>query len=68
MTEEKIIVTIHDDGSMEFETKGIKGPLCEETLQEIMKGVEQDIIESKKTPEYYQKVSLKNINILKRGK
>ncbi len=68
MKEEKIIVIINEDGSMELETKGIKGPVCEDALNELLEDMNEEIIEIKKTPEYYQKVDLKNINKVKRGK
>jgi len=72
MKEEKIIVIINEDGSMELETKGIKGPVCEDTLNELLEDIEEEVIETKKTPEYNQKVNVKNINKninkIKRGK
>ena len=74
MKEEKIIVIINEDGSMELETKGIKGPVCEDALNELLENMEEEALETKKTPEFYQKVDLSNVNAstslskLKRGK
>jgi hypothetical protein len=68
MKEEKIIVIINEDGSMELETKGIKGPVCEDALNELLEDMEEEVLETKKTPEFYQKVDLNNVNKLKRGK
>lgn len=68
MKEEKIIVIINEDGSMELETKGIKGPVCEDALNELLEDIDEEVIEKKKTPDFYQKVDLKNINKVKRGK
>ncbi len=68
MKEEKIIVIIGEDGSMSFETKGIKGPVCEEKLEEIMEGLEQAVVSKSKTDEYYQEEKILNKTFVKGNK
>ncbi|MBN2693333.1 DUF2997 domain-containing protein [bacterium] len=67
MKEEKIIIVIGEDGSISLETKGITGPICEEKLEEIMSGLEQNVISKKKTDEYYQEDKTISRTTIKRG-
>ena len=66
MQEQRITVTINEDGSLDLKTDGIKGEACLSEVEEILSEL-ADIKEVKKTDEYYQKVNVsqKNINIQK---
>ncbi len=66
MLEQRITVTINEDGSLDLKTDGIKGEACLSEVEEILNEL-ADIKEVKKTDEYYQKVNVsqKNINIQK---
>lgn len=66
MKEQRINITINEDGSLDFKTDGIKGEACLSEVEEILDEL-ADIKEVKKTDEYYQKVNVsqKNINIQK---
>lgn len=66
MKEQRINITINEDGSLDLKTDGIKGEACLSEVEELLDEL-VDIKEVKKTDEYYQKinVSQKNINIQK---
>lgn len=66
MQEQRITVTINEDGSLNVKTDGIKGEACLSEVEEILNEL-ADIKEVKKTDEYYQKINMsqKNINIQK---
>lgn len=66
MQEQRITVTINEDGSLDLKTDGIKGEACLSEVEELLDEL-ADIKEVKKTDEYYQKVNVsqKNINIQK---
>ena len=66
MLEQRITVTINEDGSLDLKTDGIKGEACLSEVEGILSEL-ADIKEVKKTDEYYQKVNVsqKNINIQK---
>ncbi|CCY74082.1 DUF2997 domain-containing protein [Brachyspira aalborgi] len=66
MKEQRINITINEDGSLDLKTDGIKGEACLSEVEEILSEL-ADIKEVKKTDEYYQKVNVsqKNINIQK---
>lgn len=66
MKEQRITVTINEDGSLDLKTDGIKGEACFSEVEELLDEL-ADIKEVKKTDEYYQKVNVsqKNINIQK---
>ena len=66
MKEQRINITINEDGSLDLKTDGIKGEACLSEVEEILDELD-DIKEVKKTDEYYQKVNVskKNINIQK---
>ena len=57
MNKQEIEIIINDDGSIDFETFGIFGEMCEEEVMELLKkaGIQAEIVGSNKTPEYYQK-------------
>lgn len=56
MKEEKIIITINEDGSLELKSEGIKGEACMSEIEALL-SEDMDIESDKKTDEYYQKVS-----------
>lgn len=64
MKEQRITVTINEDGSLDLKTDGIKGETCLSEVEEILDGL-AEITEVNKTDEYYQKVAVsqKNTNI-----
>ncbi len=66
MKEQRINITINEDGSLDLKTDGIKGGACLSEVEELLDEL-ADIKEVKKTDEYYQKVNVsqKNINIQK---
>ena len=66
MKEQRINITINEDGSLDLKTDGIKGEAYLSEVEEILDEL-ADIKEVKKTDEYYQKVNVsqKNINIQK---
>lgn len=66
MKEQRINITINEDGSLDLKTDGIKGEACLSEIEELLDEL-ADIKEVKKTDEYYQKVNVsqKNINIQK---
>lgn len=66
MQEQRINITINEDGSLDLKTDGIKGEACLSEVEELLDKL-ADIKEVKKTDEYYQKVNVsqKNINIQK---
>lgn len=49
---EEILISIDDDGSIDFETRGFKGKKCVEELEQFMD--ELLITEFKLTGEYYE--------------
>lgn len=53
MKEIKITVTIHKDGSIKSETKGIKGKKCVNELEELFKDI-AEINSFQNTPEYFE--------------
>ncbi|WP_302271965.1 DUF2997 domain-containing protein [Brachyspira aalborgi] len=66
MKEQRINITINEDGSLDLKTDGIKGEACLSEVEELLDEL-ADIKEVEKTDEYYQKVNVsqKNINIQK---
>lgn len=66
MKEQRINITINEDGSLDLKTDGIKCEACLSEVEELLDEL-ADIKEVKKTDEYYQKVNVsqKNINIQK---
>ncbi len=50
----QIIIEIAEDGSIKLETKGMKGPTCDNELKPIIKEL-GEVKEQKKTSEYYEK-------------
>ncbi len=63
MKEQRITVTINEDGSLDLKTDGIKGETCLSEVEEILNGL-AEITEVKKTDEYYQKVAVSQKNTI----
>lgn len=55
MKEEKIVITINDDGSLDVKSDGIKGERCVSEIEALLDSI-AEIKDGKKTDEYYQKV------------
>jgi hypothetical protein len=66
MKEYNVAIEIDVDGNIKAETKGIKGEVCIDELDEILKGLDGEQ-EFKNKPEFYQKgeVKQKRINQIK---
>lgn len=63
MAEQRIIVTIDENGKINASTDGLKGEVCLSELQELL---DMENLQSvKKTDEYYQANELKNKNMQK---
>lgn len=66
MAEERIVITIDEDGSIKAKTEGLKGEVCMTELEEILS--DDVMIKSvKKTDEYYQERKIVAKNIQKQG-
>lgn len=63
MTEEKIIITINDDGSLEVKSDGIKGEKCVGEIEKLLENI-AEIKDAKKTDEYYQKEAISQRNVV----
>lgn len=66
MQEQRISITISEDGSLNVKTDGIKGEACISEVEELLDGI-ADIEKVDKTDEYYQKINTvsQNKNIQK---
>ena len=64
MAEQRIIVTIDENGKINASTYGIKGEMCLTELQELLDDFE-NLLSVKKTDEYYQSEVVKSKNIIK---
>lgn len=63
MAEQRIIVTIDENGKINASTDGLKGEVCLSELQELL---DMENLQSvNKTDEYYQANELKNKNMQK---
>lgn len=58
MSEERIEITINEDGSVDALSKGFKGPVCVEELENILG---KEFASISKTDEYHQKHIKQNI-------
>ena len=62
MAEQRIVITIDENGKINASTDGIKGEMCLSELHELLD--DMDTLQSvKKTDEFYQTNELKNKNI-----
>ena len=50
----KLIIKIRKDGTLEAETKGIKGKKCEDYIKVIEELTDSKVIKSEHTQEYYE--------------
>ncbi len=50
----KLIIKIRKDGSIEAETKGIKGKKCEDYIKIIEELTDSKVINKEYTPEYHE--------------
>ena len=64
MAEEKITITIDEDGKISASTQGIKGEMCLTELEALL-GKDINIQSVTKTDEYYQKTKTSNQETLK---
>ncbi len=64
MAEQRITITIDENGKIDASTSGIKGEMCLSELQELLDDLD-NLQSVKKTDEYFQQVEIKNKNILK---
>lgn len=56
MQEQRISITISEDGSLNVKTDGIKGEACISEVEELLDEI-ADIKKVDKTDEYYQKIN-----------
>jgi hypothetical protein len=61
MSEEKIVVKINDQGEIEVETFGIKGPLCVEEINKIIQNIALTVATTKKD-EYFMDPEVKTLS------
>ena len=64
MAEQRITITIDENGKIDASTSGIKGEMCLSELQELLDDLD-NLQSVKKTDEYFQQIEIKNKNILK---
>lgn len=67
MAEQRIIITIDENGKINAETNGLKGKLCLEELQELLEN-DVDLSSIKKTDEYFQQQTNKIQNKIQNKK
>ena len=67
MAEQRIVITIDENGKINASTDGIKGEMCLSELQELLDDME-NLQSVKKTDEYYQANELKTKNLLRNKK
>ena len=66
MKEERITITINEDGSLNVKTEGLKGEACLDEVNALLDEV-SNIKEIKKTDEYNQRINTQNQNIQRGG-
>ncbi len=64
MAEQRITITIDENGKINASTDGIKGEMCLTELQELLDDLE-NLQSVKKTDEYYQSEVVKSRNVIK---
>lgn len=64
MAEQRITLTIDENGKISASTDGLKGEMCLTELQEILDDFE-NLQSVKKTDEYYQSAEVKINNIIR---
>jgi len=58
MAEQRVVVTIDENGKINASTEGIKGEMCLDELQDLL-GELADLESITKTDEFYQKTEVK---------
>jgi len=66
MAEQRVVVTIDENGKINASTQGIKGEMCLDELQDLL-GELADLESISKTDEFYQKTEIKPQAKIKRG-
>ncbi|MEI0562995.1 DUF2997 domain-containing protein [Brachyspira pulli] len=66
MKEERITITINEDGSLNVKTEGLKGEACLDEVNALLDEV-ANIKEIKKTDEYNQRINTQNQHIQRGG-
>jgi len=67
MAEQRIVITIDENGKINANTEGIKGELCLKELQDLLGNLEE-LQSISKTDEFYQANELKTQNIIQNKK
>jgi hypothetical protein len=67
MAEQRIVITIDENGKINASTEGIKGEICLDELQELLGNMEE-IQSISKTDEFYQSNELKSKNKIQNKK
>ena len=67
MAEQRIVITIDENGKIDASTDGIKGEMCLTELQSLLDDLE-NLQSIKKTDEYYQQNELSNKNLVSNRK
>ncbi|EKF84965.1 DUF2997 domain-containing protein [Methanobacterium formicicum] len=58
-------IEIFSDGTIQAETKGIKGKKCMDYMKILEEILEAETVDSDHTPEYFEKENIQNRNIEK---
>lgn len=67
MAEQRIVITIDENGKINASTEGIKGEMCLDELQELL-GSFEELQSINKTDEFYQANELKSQNKIQNKK
>ncbi|MEZ4776105.1 MAG: DUF2997 domain-containing protein [Bacteroidia bacterium] len=67
MAEQRIVITIDENGKINASTEGIKGEMCLNELQELLGNLEE-LQSISKTDEFYQTNELKSQNKIQNKK
>jgi len=67
MAEQRIVITIDENGKINASTEGIKGEMCLDELQELLGRIEE-LQSINKTDEFYQANELKSQNKIQNQK
>jgi len=67
MAEQRIVITIDENGKINASTEGIKGEMCLDKLQELLDSL-VELQSVSKTDEFYQKIEVKTQNKIQNKK
>lgn len=67
MAEQRIVITIDENGKINASTEGLKGEMCLDELQELL-GSFEELQSINKTDEFYQANDLKSQNKIQNKK